>query len=73
MATVTIEKTSKKLKGQLVLCRLGYIAAIIWGMCSFANADINVGELNLAGPIILFVCSLIWAIVTRFRIWWNHG
>lgn len=73
MSKVQIEKTSKKFKLVLVLCRLSYLVAVIWGMCAVAGSNVNGGEPNLAAPVGLFVCALIVALITKFLIWWNHG
>lgn len=73
MAKMQIEKTAKKFKLILVLCRLAYVVAVIWGMCVFAGAEINGTEPSFAGPVVLFLAALATAIVTKFLIWWNHG
>lgn len=76
MATVQTEQTSKKLKGQLVACRLGYVVAAFWALGKFASIDAGVtgeNDVSFTGPTVLFIVALIGALVTRFRIWWNHG
>lgn len=73
MSKVQIEKTAKKFKLMLVLCRLAYLVAVIWGMCAVAGANVNGGEPSFAGPVALFAVALVVALVTKFLIWWNHG
>lgn len=73
MAKVQIEKTSKRLKLTLLLCRLSYVAAIFWGVCVHASAEVNGVEPSYVGPVVLFVVALAVSFVTRFLIWWCHG
>lgn len=73
MAKVQIEKTSKKFKLMLVLCRLAYVVAIFWGVCAHAAADVNGASPSYVGPVVLFVVALAVSLVTRFLIWWCHG
>lgn len=73
MAKVQVEKTAKKFKLMLVLCRLAYVVAVIWGMCAYAGAQVNGGEPSFVGPVVLFVVALLVSLVTKFLIWWNHG
>lgn len=72
METVTIQKTSKKLKGHLILCWLMFIVGLCWCAGSHANAELVGGEPGIGGVVTISV-AVFWYVVTRFRIWWNHG
>jgi hypothetical protein len=75
MATV-IEQTSKKLKGTLVLCRVGYVIAVFWGILRIACVKEGLAseeDFSLAEPTALFFGAVCGAFVTRFLIWWRHG
>ena len=67
----TIQETSKRLKGQIVLASLCFWLGLVWVF--FASAGNQPGERpTVAIPSILFTVGLFWYIVTRFRIWWHH-
>ena len=70
---ITIETTSKKYKGRMLLAVLGMIVAVIWGMCSKASADIGNQEPDYTVPAAIFIGSIVLWIVTKIQIWWNHG
>ena len=70
---ITIEKTAKRFKGQLVLCWLGFIVGVCWIIGAYMNADIQGRAPEIKAPSILLICSAVWYLVTRVRIWWNHG
>ena len=71
--TVTIQKTSKGLKLQLILCWLAAIVAAFWLVCEHGNADVQMREADYFKPMCLLGAAAFWYVVTRFRIWWNHG
>lgn len=71
--TVTIQKTSKGLKFQLVLCWAALIAALIWSQCIRSSADMMDERGDYTKPLILGAVAICWYIITKIRIWWNHG
>lgn len=70
---VTTEKTAKRFKFQLVLCWLAVIVSVIWFMCAKSNAEVQGRAAEYVGPSVLLVAAVVWYVITRIRIWWNHG
>lgn len=66
---VTIEATSKKVKGNYLkavgLCCLGVVLLI----AGFSEKDATLGTVGS----LTFLAGIIWYFVTRFKAWWHHG
>lgn len=72
--TITIEKTSKRYKGRLVLAALGIIVGISWFCFAVTQTDPTTGqEIDTNKPLAVIVVSLIFWLITKIQIWWNHG
>jgi len=72
---VTIEKTKKSLKLQKLLSFVSIVLGITLvfaGMNSAGPESKEPSSLLMTGSL-LFVLGLAWWIITRMRIWWNHG
>jgi len=65
----TIERTAKRLKLNTLLSAICCVVGIIIMANGDSRADSAAGPIGL---LVLFV-GLIWFVVTRIRIWWNHG
>ena len=61
----TVEQTSKKFKLQAILSIVTSCVGLV-GM--FATAENG----NTTIPTLMFMGGVIWFIVNRIRIWWNH-
>lgn len=73
----TIELTSKKYKGQLVLSvlllSLGlFISLAAAGLAATGGGGTTLQALLAFIGIPLMVVGLIWYIITKIRIWWHH-
>jgi hypothetical protein len=65
----TIEKTSKKLKGQMVFVVFGLcIGAIIFAM-SLGSSSTG----GMLSGVLFLVFFSIWGIIIRIKTWWHHG
>ena len=67
---MTVQETSKRLKGHILVSALLFWGGIIWlvsaGSAGSANADTGVvATLSMFGGLVLYI-------VTKFRIWWHH-
>ena len=69
LSQVTIEKTSKELKGKLALTSVIYILSAI--MAAFCGINSNYNLAILFGAI--FLICLIRLIVLSAKRWWHHG
>lgn len=73
---VTVEKTSKRLKGQQLVAWLVLIGSIVTVMLDAGSRDQNAtrepGGL-MFGAMCAISFSLVWIIYIRFSTWWNHG
>jgi hypothetical protein len=69
---VTIEKTGKALKGHLALAYMtvigGFVMAGIMAGTANGSPDPNSGIAICAAG-----AGMMWVVVTKVRIWWNHG
>lgn len=61
---VTIQGTSKRLKGQLLLA----VALGVAGIFMFYGGDRDSSGFGL----ILLLVGSIWGLIARLRIWWHH-
>ena len=68
-ALTTIQETSKRLKGQILMASLCFWVGLIWVFASAGQPD---SPLSTGFPRLLCFAGLIWYIVTRFRIWGHH-
>ena len=69
LSQVTIEKTSKELKGKLALTVVIMIlSAIMAGFCAY-NSNYNLAKLFGA----IYLICLIRLIVLAAKRWWHHG
>lgn len=64
-----IEQTSKSLKLHIIMAILTIFAGAVAGMASAALE--NKGLLWISA--FMAGSGLTWYIITKFRIWWNHG
>ena len=63
----TVQETSKRLKGHILVSALLFWGGIIW-LFSAGSGDANTGvgaALSVFGGLVLYI-------VTKFRIWWHH-
>lgn len=67
----TIEKTSKRFKWQMAVSVFLMCASVFIFIVDVAVATDNGGDPNPIWPLI-FVASLVWLIVVKALIWWNH-
>ncbi len=65
---VVTELTSKRLKFQTLLAAVTIVIGFVVIMNSGASG--NVGS-SVIGTLMLLV-GLVWLVITRIRIWWNH-
>jgi uncharacterized membrane protein YvbJ len=65
----TIEKTSKKLKLQMLLCRPLIILGMLVG---FMGLVMETPTTMILG-IVVFAAAFLWFGTLRFLIWWHHG
>lgn len=80
---VTIEKTSKAIKGQMVacvtvmLCSLAACAVVASGAKEIAashdQTDLEFMRILVGLFTLVFWGSLVWWVVIRFKQWWHHG
>jgi hypothetical protein len=68
-SVVTIQKTSKRLKLNVILSALVTIAGAVLSLVGMAR---HIPALVVIG-VLAIVFGLIWEIITKFQIWWNHG
>ena len=66
----TIERTSKPLKAQGCLSCIVIAVGTVVMIAAFSGNEPNAGAAILAGILLFF--GLVWAIVTRIRVWWHH-
>ena len=64
----TIEKTSKKLKGRLLICYVAFFVSLFIGMICGASESTTAA--GIAGFLILG--SIVGVVVTKMQIWWEH-
>lgn len=66
----TVEETSKNLKLHTLLSLSTMVIGLIW----LVYIKSNYQEIpSFAGiPFIMMVVSVLWYLITRIRIWWNH-
>lgn len=72
---VTIERTAKSLKLQQLMglaCIVLGLVLVAAGASTEPEGSKEVSGSMLAGGM-LFLVGLAWRLVTRMRIWWNHG
>lgn len=62
---VTTELTSKNLKSQILISAFLFWGGLVWGI---ATAD---SEASGFAGLAMFI-GLIWYIITKINIWWNH-
>ena len=67
---MTVQETSKRLKGHILVSALLFWGGIIWlfsaGSAGSGNADMGVvAALSMFGGLVLYI-------VTKVRIWWHH-
>lgn len=65
----TIQLTSKKLKGQLII---SYIFIIVGILLIITNAGANHDSSSIGWGAFSTLIGFGWLAVTRIRIWWNH-
>jgi hypothetical protein len=67
---VTVEKTGKGLKLQLLLA----VGLLIFGIVRLVNMVTTKGD-ELQGVIagLCIVFSIVWLIVIKIKTWWRHG
>ena len=69
---VTIEKTGKRLKGNLLLA----YATVIGGIAMvgvLAGSATGPNDTTPGIAVAAVGIGMIWVVVTKVRIWWNHG
>lgn len=64
---VTTQMTSKSLKAQQLISTL----MLVGGTAVSCTAASEGGSQPTVAPLVALV-GLLWLLVTRFRIWWNH-
>jgi DNA-binding CsgD family transcriptional regulator len=67
---ITVQKTSKRLKSHLLMSVGLFVVGLIWVSGSSASATTDATP--SAVPGLLMTGAVLWFIVTRFRIWWEH-
>lgn len=67
-----VEMTSKRLKVHQALAGLTTLVGIIWLFAGCSAAMEQESEGPLIAPMIVLTIGLLWVIVTRVRVWWNH-
>lgn len=75
VAISTVEATSKRLKGQLLVSYFVFIAGLIMMAADYASADPAKPKADsiavVSGAVTLI--GLMMIALTRLRIWWNHA
>ena len=64
--TVTIQRTGKSIKAQMLLFKLTLVVSVMW----FFIAKAADGSTVI--PIAVFSVSVLMLYITRFRRWWHH-
>lgn len=64
---VTTERTSKSLKGQLVLSVLLIISGVVAAIVAWNTTT------GLVLALFALCAGVPWFLITRIRIWWHHG
>lgn len=64
---VTIEKTSKSLKLQLVISKYLFVFGLVGAFMVLSEESARATLLNICWAL-----SGSWYLITRLRIWWNH-
>jgi len=72
MGTITIQKTSKKLKGWLIYSALTMMLGVLWMLAAALMCWPGL-EYHLIGGASTCVFAVLWFLFTKFLIWWNHG
>ena len=70
----TIQKTSKKFKGHIILSSFCVWIGLIWLLVGInaSKQPLDQGNPQLIFPMILLFLGLIWYLITKIRIWWHH-
>lgn len=72
--TVTIERTSKRFKLRLLIYGLGFFVGLFWFIYAMTNRHpVTNEQIAIWKPVTLLVVSGILYLITKVRIWWNHG
>jgi len=72
-AIQTTERTSKRLKFHSLLAALLCCASAVTIMAGWPEPGHRGAAPVVAIGMMVMLIGLIWFIVTRIRIWWNHG
>jgi uncharacterized membrane protein YvbJ len=64
--SVTIQRTGKSIKGQMLFFKLALTAGIIWFFIAKSQ------EASIVWPVLLVFFSVFMLYITRFRRWWHH-
>jgi hypothetical protein len=70
---VTIEKTGKWLKAQLVLSFLLLLAGVITIIVKAQELPSSEPDRSMAYGPLMVVVGILWWIMTKVRVWWQHG
>ena len=70
VALVTVQETSKKLKLQIIFASIVFWVGVVWLFSGFNTRQNGAEPSGIAGMAMNI--GLIWYVVTKFRIWWNH-
>lgn len=65
----TTQGTAKRLKAHSAISMTLLVVSLMW---IFITSSGPAAEPSVIAPAVCFL-SLVWLIVTRFRIWWHHG
>jgi predicted RNA-binding Zn-ribbon protein involved in translation (DUF1610 family) len=63
----TIQQTSKRLKGQIILSAICFFMGLFWFSIGFGAPP----PFNFMG-LLLMLGGIIWYLVTKAKIWWHH-
>ena len=72
--SITIERTSKKLKGQLAISKTLFWGGAILGFIAAINSSPSgtADETGLTWILGISLFGAAWYFVTKIRIWWHH-
>ncbi len=69
---VHVELTSKRLKVHQALAAIVTIVGFAWLFVGCNEAMKQESEGPLVAPLVVLALGLVWATVTRVRVWWHH-